>query len=114
MKNVILAAMVLAGIAVIATANKKEVKPEINLSISDLKKPKTGSKAKVAFEDEYEGDFKPAQRIKDKVILSDSDEGSVKSDDGDGDWDDKDNEEGSDSGSVEEVDDFTESDEDEP
>jgi hypothetical protein len=38
----------------------------------------------------------------------------LKSDDGDGNWDDKDNEEGSDSGSVEEVDDFTESDEDEP
>lgn len=38
----------------------------------------------------------------------------MKSDDGDGNWDDKDNEEGSDSGSVEEVDDFTESDEDEP
>jgi hypothetical protein len=44
MKNVILVGMVIAGIAVIATANKKEVKPEINLSISDLKKPKTGSK----------------------------------------------------------------------
>jgi len=36
MKNVILFGMVIAGIAVIATANKKETKPEIKLSISDL------------------------------------------------------------------------------
>jgi hypothetical protein len=60
MKNVILFGMVIAGIAVIATANKKETKPEIKLSISDLQKPKTGSKSKIAFEDDYEGEFKPA------------------------------------------------------
>ena len=105
MKNVILAGMIVAGVAVIATANKKP-KQEIKLSVGDLKKPVAG-KSTVVFEDDYEGEFKSAKKVKDKVIISESeDDGELVEDDGDDNWNDKD-EEGDSDGSVEEVDDFS-------
>ena len=105
MKNVILVGMIIAGIAVIATANKKP-QEEIKLSVGDLKKPVAG-KSTVVFEDDYEGEFKSAKKVKDKVIISESeDDGEIVEDDGDDNWNDKEAEEDSD-GSVEEVEDFS-------
>jgi hypothetical protein len=135
LKNIVLAGMIVAGIAVVFTANKKPAVEIAQPVISDLKKPKA-AKTKVLFEDDLGGDFKSGRKVKgtkgkEKVIEQSESDGELHSDDGNADWDDKDaeevdvtddepvvhshshghgehdEEEDEDSGSVEEVDDFT-------
>lgn len=108
MKNVIMAGMIVAGIALVFTANKK---PEVKItqpSVADLRKVAPKGESKVVFEDDYDGSFSSAKKKKGKKVVeqSESDEEIVE-DDGDEAWDDKD---GGD-GSVEEVEDFSEEEE---
>lgn len=90
MKNIVLAGMVVAGIAVIFTANKKPVVTVAQPSIGDLRNIKPKGKVTVAFEDADGTDFKPAAKgitkgKKSKVIEVSSEE-EVVEDDGDDAW----------------------------
>jgi hypothetical protein len=96
MKNIILAGMIVAGIAVVVTANKKpaEIAQPV---IGDIKKPMAG-KSKVIFEDDLDGDFTSARKVKgtkgkEKVIEQSESDGELVEDDGDDAWDDKEGEE---------------------
>jgi len=109
MKNIILAGMIVAGIAVVFTANKKPEEKIEQPSVADLRKvaPKSGD-SKVVFEDDYDGNFSSAKKKKGKKIVEQSDsDPEIVEDDGDEAWNDKDE------GSVEEVEDFSEEESDE-
>lgn len=110
MKNVIMAGMIVAGIALVVTANKKPEEKIVQPSVADLRKVQPKGESKVVFEDDYEGSFSSAKKKKGKKIVEQSDsDPEVVEDDGNDDWNDKE-----DDGSVEEVEDFSEDESDEP